>query len=156
MKSIHYILPCAMALLLTACGTNKESLQARIPRVTPHATEAPGEALDDLLEAEETRAERIAAAVAAAPDVAAAAVVITGETCIVGILPAAPPVPDKLIALKSAVEKAVLAVDTGITHVAVTASDELFARIATMPESAQRGTIPTPAPDEPLDPRTVL
>jgi len=159
-KDIFVYLLCISAF--TGCASGQNALQAHIPPTAQAATTpavtplpAPGEALEEIIKGEETRAEKIAAAVAKLPEIAEAAVVITGETAIVGIIPLEEAAAEKLIALKNSVEKAAMAVDKTITHTSVTVSEELFGRIVTMPESARRGT-PKPVPSNEIDMRVIL
>jgi|GEM_PF-2486170 len=108
------------------------------PRLqVPYAAD-PGDELERALTTEQTRAARMAEAVCLVPEVVRAAAVITGNTAIIGIAAETEmeTEPSRLIALKNSVEKAAMAVDPDITHTAVTASEDLFARIAAMTDGA--------------------
>ena len=96
----------------------------------------PGDDLGRAVSREQARAARMAEAVCTVPEIARAAAVITGNTAIIGIETAAEAEDSHLVALKTSVEKAALEADSEITHTAVTASEELFARIAAMTDGA--------------------
>ena len=162
MKNIRIFAGCmALTLVLSACGADKASMQAlakptrrpqrerQMTSVRPAATgsaapsqtpdHAPGEELAEAVTTEQLRAVHIAEAAAAVPGVRSAVVVITGNTCIVGIVPVEEPPASRLLSIKQDVEKAVLAADAEITHAAITASESLFERIADMPDSGRGG-----------------
>ena len=154
MKDTRKWLICmiGITLLLSACRADRNALETRagsvhaarrgrgMERPSPSAivnSEVPGEALEAVETAEQRRAAQIANAAKTVSGVSAAAAVITGNTCIVGLAFAEEPSANLLLDIKHDVERAVLAADTELEHAAITASETLFARIADMPDSGK-------------------
>lgn len=95
---------------------------------------------DDGVKNLEERAEALARQAEGVEGVEKAAVVITGNTAVVGIKLAGEPDDSGIIAVKKDVEKAVKNFDGRIRHVAVSAAAEMFDRILDLSGSGNNKT----------------
>ncbi|MDR1914302.1 MAG: YhcN/YlaJ family sporulation lipoprotein [Clostridiales bacterium] len=92
---------------------------------------------------EKERAKKIADAVRELGEIDKAAVIISGNTAIIGVKTSVPLPDDELVELKSLVKESVEVTDANIDHITVTTSEDLVERISRMDRAGFSDGSPT-------------